>query len=212
MNVFETVKDTVTTRQVAEMYGIKVGRNGMCVCPFHSDKHPSMKVDKRFHCFGCQADGDAIDFVSRIYGLSVREAAQKLADDFRIAYDSKGKKSILPHIRGPTPEQRYRQEEKRCYRVLSDYFHLLRDWEERYAPKQPDEEWHPLFVEALQRRSYVEYLLDILLYGSPEEKKTLAAKQGKEVIKLEERIADQSADHAKHCGGSAKQPGTEPER
>ena len=61
MNVFEAVKGNVTTRQAAEMYGIKVNRNGMAVCPFHNDKNPSMKVDKRFHCFACQADGDAVD-------------------------------------------------------------------------------------------------------------------------------------------------------
>ncbi len=66
MNVFEAVKQSVTTRQAAEHYGIRVGRNGMCVCPFHDDKNPSMKVDRRFHCFGCQADGDVIDFVSRL--------------------------------------------------------------------------------------------------------------------------------------------------
>ena len=44
---------------------------------------------------------------------------------------------------------------------------------QQYAPKQPGDEWHPLFVEALQRESYIEYLLDILLYGTPEEKKAL---------------------------------------
>ncbi|MFQ7310191.1 MAG: CHC2 zinc finger domain-containing protein, partial [Mediterraneibacter sp.] len=66
LNVFEAVKQSVTTRQAAEHYGIRVGRNGMCVCPFHDDKNPSMKVDRRFHCFGCQADGDVIDFVSRL--------------------------------------------------------------------------------------------------------------------------------------------------
>lgn len=62
MNVFEAVKQSVTTRQAAEYYGIPVRRNGMAVCPFHSDKNPSMKVDRRFHCFACQADGDVIDF------------------------------------------------------------------------------------------------------------------------------------------------------
>ena len=56
-NVFEAVKQAVPTRQAAESYGIQVGRNGMACCPFHDDKHPSMKVDRRFHCFGCQADG-----------------------------------------------------------------------------------------------------------------------------------------------------------
>ena len=49
MNVFEAVKQSVTTRQAAERYGIKVNRNGMCVCPFHNDKNPSMKVDRRFY-------------------------------------------------------------------------------------------------------------------------------------------------------------------
>ena len=50
MNVFEAVKQSVTTRQAAERYGIKVNRNGMCVCPFHNDRNPSMKVDRRFYC------------------------------------------------------------------------------------------------------------------------------------------------------------------
>ena len=45
MTLFETVKDTVTTFQAAERYGLKVERNGMCKCPFHNDRNPSMKVD-----------------------------------------------------------------------------------------------------------------------------------------------------------------------
>ena len=147
MNVFEAVKQNVTTRQAAELYGIRVGRNGMAVCPFHNDKNPSMKVDKRFHCFACQADGDVIDFVSRLFGLPSKEAAMKIADDFGISYDSRQKPSIRPKIREPTPEQKYQQEENHCYKILSDYFHLLRKWEKQYAPQQSDEVWHPLFVE-----------------------------------------------------------------
>ena len=89
MNVFEAVKQSVTTRQAAEHYGIRVGRNGMCVCPFHDDKNPSMKVDRRFHCFGCQADGDVIDFVSHLENVSPKEAALMLAQDFSIPYEDK---------------------------------------------------------------------------------------------------------------------------
>lgn len=103
------------------MYGIKVNRNGMAVCPFHNDKNPSMKVDKRFHCFACQADGDAVDFVSRLFGLPCKEAAMKLADDFGIGYDSRHKPTVRPKIREPTAEQLYQKEEARCFRVLSDY-------------------------------------------------------------------------------------------
>lgn len=58
MKLFEAVKEAVTARNAAEYYRIKVGRNGMAVCPFHPDKNPSMKLDKRYHCFACQADGD----------------------------------------------------------------------------------------------------------------------------------------------------------
>ena len=170
-------------------------RSWMAVCPFHNDKNPSMKLDRRFHCFGCQADGDAVDFVSRLFGLPSKEAAMKIADDFGISYDSRQKPSIRPKIREPTPEQKYQQEENHCYKVLSDYFHLLRKWEKQYAPQRTDEVWHPLFVEALEKKSYIEYLLDILLYDTPEEKKALVAEQRKEVMKLEQRIAGHTAEH-----------------
>ena len=81
-SVFEVVKQSVTAREAAELYGIAVGRGGMACCPFHDDRHPSMKVDTRFHCFGCGADGDVIDFTARLYDLSPKGAAEKLAQDF----------------------------------------------------------------------------------------------------------------------------------
>lgn len=190
MNVFEAVKGKVTTRQAAEMYGIRVNRHGMAVCPFHNDRNPSMKVDMRFHCFGCGADGDAVDFVSRLFDLPSKEAAMKLADSFGIAYDSKSKPSIVAKIREPTPQQKFEAEEKRCFRVLSDYFHKLRAWETDYAPKKPEDEWHPLFVETLHRRDYIEYLLDTLIDGTLEDRKALVAEQRNEVIRLEQRFAD----------------------
>ena len=60
-----------------------------------------------------------------------------------------------------------------CFRVLSDYYHLLRRWKRDYAPKRPEEAWHPLFVEALQKQSHVEYLLDVLLSPDMEERAVL---------------------------------------
>ena len=84
MHLFEAVKQSVTTRQAAERYGLNVNRNGMAVCPFHRDRHPSMKVDRRYYCFGCGATGDVIDFVSRLHGISAKEAALMLARDFSI--------------------------------------------------------------------------------------------------------------------------------
>lgn len=198
MNVFEAVKQSVTTRQAAEHYGIRVGRNGMCVCPFHDDKNPSMKVDRRFHCFGCQADGDVIDFVSHLENVSPKEAALMLAQDFSIPYEDKEppSRSRRPQPRQESPEQQFKRMERYCFRVLSDYHNLLRRWKRDYAPKTPEEEWHPLFVEALQKQSHVEYLLDVLLFGETEEKAALITDYGKDVIQLEQRMAELAAADA----------------
>ena len=94
MNVFETVKQSVTTRQAAEHYGIHAGRNGMACCPFHNDKTPSMKLDQRYHCFGCGADGDVIDFTAALYGLGKKEAAVQLAQDFGFSYEEIGRAHV----------------------------------------------------------------------------------------------------------------------
>ena len=197
MNVFEAVKQSVTTRQAAEHYGILVGRNGMCVCPFHDDKNPSMKVDRRFHCFGCQADGDVIDFVSRLENVSPREAALMLAQDFSIPYEDK---------------EPFKRMERYCFRVLSDYHNLLRRWKRDYAPKTPDEEWHPLFVEALQKQSHVEYLLDVLLFSDIGERAALITSYGKEVRNLERRMADLAARTAAGRDGHHRSRTPAPER
>ena len=45
----------------------------MACCPFHDDRHPSMKVDRRFHCFACQGDGDVIDFIPASLDWAVRK-------------------------------------------------------------------------------------------------------------------------------------------
>ena len=94
MTLFEQVKECVTARQAAEHYGIKVKRNGMACCPFHKDRHPSMKADKIYHCFACGVGGDAIDFTARLFGISQYEAAKKMIEDFMIAANE----TVASHI------------------------------------------------------------------------------------------------------------------
>ncbi|MBX9665917.1 CHC2 zinc finger domain-containing protein [Novosphingobium sp.] len=51
-------------------------------CPFHPDRSPSFTVfaeGQRFHCFGCGAGGDVLDFLQRLHGIGLREAAAILA-------------------------------------------------------------------------------------------------------------------------------------
>lgn len=84
MSIFSEVKEHLTARQAAEYYGLKVRRNGTACCPFHDDKHPSMKIDKNYYCFACGVGGDAIDYVSRMFGFSQYDAALKLVEDFSL--------------------------------------------------------------------------------------------------------------------------------
>ncbi|MCR0380023.1 CHC2 zinc finger domain-containing protein, partial [[Clostridium] innocuum] len=186
-NVFEAVKQSVSTREAAEFYGIKVSRTGMACCPFHDDKNPSMKVDQRFHCFGCGADGDVIDFTAKLFNLSPKEAAEKLAQDFGLIYDSQAPPRRR-YARQKNEAQKFREDRQRCYRVLSDYYYLLKKWEADRSPSTPEEEPHPRFVEAIQKKAYVEYLLDLFLYESEEEQKVWIAEHTAEITHLERRL------------------------
>ena len=186
-NVFEAVKQSVSTREAAEFYGIKVSRTGMACCPFHDDKNPSMKVDQRYHCFGCGADGDVIDFTAKLFDLSPKEAAEKLAQDFGLIYDSQAPPRRR-YVRQKTEAQKFREDRQRCYRVLSDYYYLLKKWEADNSPRTPEEEPHPRFVEAIQKKTYVEYLLDLFLYESEEEQKAWIAEHTAEITHLERRL------------------------
>ena len=186
-NVFEAVKQSVSTREAAAFYGIEVKRNGMACCPFHDDKNPSMKVDQRFHCFGCGADGDVIDFTAKLFDLSPKEAAEKLAQDFGLIYDSQAPPRRR-YVRQKNEAQKFRENRQRCYRVLSDYYYLLKKWEADRSPRTPEEEPHPRFVEAIQKKPYVEYLLDLFLYESEEEQKAWIAEHTAEITHLERRL------------------------
>ena len=173
MTMYETIKTAVPVKQAAEHYGLKVSRNGMACCPFHHDRHPSLKLNKDyFFCFGCGAKGDVIDFVGRLFDLSGYEAAQRLAADFGISTEpgqatASSCKPKRPYIR------QFREDEMLCFRVLTDYLHLLEDWKVRYTPQTPGEPYDDRFVEACQMHCHIEYMADVLTVGDLEERVAL---------------------------------------
>ena len=187
-NVFEAVKQSVSTRDAAAFYGIEVKRNGMACCPFHDDKNPSMKLNEEyFYCFGCGATGDVIDLTARLYNLSPKEAAEKLAQDFGLIYDSQAPPR-RNYVRQKTEAQKFRENRDHAFRVLADYFHLLRKWEAGYTPKTPEGPMHPRFLEAVQQKDYIGYLLDSFLEDSPEEQKLWIAEHQSTIANLERRV------------------------
>ena len=139
-----------------------------------------MKVDSRFHCFGCGADGDVIDFTAKLFQLSLRQAAEKLAADFGLSGTDD-----FPRIRYKLVEKPLSQKEL-LYKILCDYRSLLANWRMTYVPRNPEESLHPCFVASMHYADRVQYLLDILLQGSSHEKQQLF--NGKEVTALGEAI------------------------
>ena len=187
-SIFEAVKQSVTVREAAQMYGIEVNRSGMACCPFHDDKNPSMKLNEDyFYCFGCGATGDVIDFTARLYNLSPKEAAEKLAQDFGLAYNSQAPPRRR-YVRQESEMQKRKENREHSWRVLTDYYHLLRKWETDDSPKTPDEEPNPRFLEAIQKKDYMGYLLDFLLDSSTEEQDQWIAEHTTEIAAIEGRV------------------------
>ena len=190
MTLFELVKQNICVPDAAEHYELQVNRNGMCHCPFHEDRHPSMKLNERyFYCFGCGATGDVIDLVARLLGLISYEAAQKLAQDFGIDPDKPPAATALPKPERPLLKA-YRQEEVHCLRVLCDYLHLLESWKVQHAPKTAADALDDRFVEACQMLDYVEYLADLLIAAELEQLVKIVEMLNKDglIAGLEERL------------------------
>ena len=156
-----------------------------------------MKVDRRDYCFSCGCTGDAIDFTAQLFGIGLKDAAMKLADDFRIPYSGKDRESQQNKRRvpikkpKPTPEELWQKKYLRCMRAYLDYRSLLLEWKEQYAPKTWTEEWNEKFMTSLSELTVVEYYLDILLFGDRADKEVLVKEKWKEIDdrirKLKER-------------------------
>ena len=178
MRIFEIVKENVNLREAAELYGIDVNRYGKALCPFHNDRHPSLYVaDDHYHCFACGEHGDVIDFVSKLFQLSLYDAAQKLATDFHLSPDKPPSAAALHAKRIRTEAQQLKANERLCFSVLSDYARVLRDWKVQYAPQSPAEAPDERFVEACHKLDEVEYYLDILTSGNSYERSEVIHQQ-----------------------------------
>lgn len=96
--LYRKVKESVTIQQAVEYCGLPCHK-GKCLCPFHKDQHPSMKIypdGKGYYCFACGSGGDQVKFVARYLGVNNYDAAKELAQAFGIPIEEPG------HISGET--------------------------------------------------------------------------------------------------------------
>ena len=196
MNQFESVKAAVPLRQAAETYGLSVSRNGMTCCPFHEDRHPSLKLNKDyFYCFGCHASGDVIDFTGRLFGISLKDAVTKLAADFGVSEDAR---------QVSVRQNPFRLDELRCRRALTAYLHLLKKWKTQYAPNTPEDSLDDRFVESCQQYDRIAGLLEMLDEASSTQRShAVSALTADGSVAFWEGVV---AENRKEAGYRAKEP------
>lgn len=200
MSIFSEVKEYLTARQVAESYGLQVKRNGLACCPFHNDKHPSMKIDKNYHCFACGVGGDAIDYVSRMFGLSQYDAALKLIGDFTLPINAKGKAELSvqdkERIRREKAErERITRIQERFEKWCSQTVDILRnciseiDSVNRFLIGKPtDIIFSEDYAQMLHAEPLINYWLDILCMGNVSERQELFLKDRKKVEEIAGKV------------------------
>ena len=160
MMIYEKAKRLVTAREAAEHYGLNVNRHGMALCPFHDDHKPSMKLDERFHCFGCGEDGDVIDFTAKYFNLSLPEAAEKLVNDF-------GNGAELPaSLAPPKPPN----PAERCYNVLLQMEVQLHRQKRLTAPQTMEDPITTEYAKNCQMYDFIVGLAELLSGGTEQQK------------------------------------------
>ena len=158
---FKSIKGLVTAREAAEHYGLKVNSHGVALCPFHDDHNPSMKLDERFHCFGCGEDGDVIDFTAKFFDLTLPEAAEKLAADF-------GGGAELPASPAPPKPP---DPAERCHDVLLALEVRLHRQKRLTAPQDIDDPITTEYAQNCQMYDFIVGLADLLSGGTESERK-----------------------------------------
>ncbi len=192
-NVFSEIKSMLAMPEVARFYGLEMNRSGMACCPFHNDKTPSLKVyDDHFYCFGCGATGDCTGFVAKLFGIRQIDAAKKISEDFGLRLFEKG--FAVPIKITPKPRDDFKEWIKEAKSIILEYLDKLYEWRDVYRPHNSSENFHPLVVESLQKTDYIEYLSDILLQGTENEKREFYEQGRAEIEMIRKRLDDISAE------------------
>jgi DNA primase len=85
---FKAVKAAADFAVILARCGVVMERHGAELlgrCPFHDDHRPSFRVNPAksggvYHCFSCGAGGNVLDFVARKERLTIRQAAERIAE------------------------------------------------------------------------------------------------------------------------------------
>lgn len=203
---FLLVKDAVDIVDVAEFYGVSVNRHKKALCPFHDDNHPSMSFkNQRFKCFSCDEGGDVIDLVKFLTNAETPlDAVREINRSFHLGIDLDVPVSDAA-IRKARQQRQIAQARKeqaaeweRCaVIILNAYCRFLRKCRIKYAPRRPEDEFHPLFLESLQKLEYMEYVVEsVFIAGSRDERLKFMKEYAGMIRKIEQRLIQERVPYA----------------
>ena len=197
-DIFEEIKSRINLRTVVTGYGIEINRSGFCLCPFHAEKTPSMKIyDNGFKCYGCGEGGDMFVFVQKLFNLeNPLDAAKKINNDFglNVEFNHKPTRQEFLSAKNIVRErQEFEHEEKVAINAFTEYFKILRDFNFKYAPKTPGEVPDKRFIEYCNNMDKLDYTLNrfIELSHSPmNERKAFLKENENYLVEVAERILE----------------------
>lgn len=167
------IKESVSAKDAAERYGLKIDRKGYACCPFHSEKTPSFKAydgTGGWHCFGCGQSGDVIDFVQQYFGLSFQDAIARLNSDFCLGLpigekidarqQLEAEKKAFARRREADRRKQALEAAKSAYYAAFDRYVNICSVIERKRPKNEDFPFDDDFVAAVHAKGLAEYELE----------------------------------------------------
>ncbi len=189
MNLIKEVKGRANIVKVAEFYGMELNRAHKCRCPFHSERTASLSISEQkqiFHCFGCGVGGDVINLVSKLLNINAYEAAKSINYNLDLGLDfnsSTPKYEINRYKEKRKIEEAFKKWELETYIIITDYLELLHKWQ-----KIQDIE-NDLYIETLQQLEYTEYIVELFLNGTYEDKIWFWKYEKDYISKIKNRIS-----------------------
>lgn len=160
------IKASVTVRQLLEHNGVRINRQGFCVCPLHGDRDASLKVyggERGWTCYGCHKGGDVINLAKELYGVNLSGAVRRLNDEFglRLPLDEKPDRKAMflfraGQIRRETEREREEHRRELEEKEYWDWYDMWLYLDRCVAELEPErgEEPSAAFRGYLQMRAY----------------------------------------------------------
>ena len=173
LNITEQIKsiDLVPVVEAAGVELQKRGNNHTGLCPFHADRSPSFVVypNNRWWCYSDNFGGDACDFIQRLHGCNFIDACRYLGVESG-KYTAGDQQQIAAAKRKKAEKARRRRYESDLIYTIGTLLRWTRKAMTAVKPSNLEE-----FARVIDRLPYLQYVHDVLIFGSPEEKREVFA-------------------------------------